>query len=70
MKAQSKPAFPFVAGLTLGALAVAAIMGARAPATWEECFIDRMEDSRIDLAGSLLARYCQAKYPASIQQKN
>lgn len=62
MKVQSKPTFPFVTGLTIGALAVAAIMGTRAPATWEECMVANLEKAHSQSALSVLSKYCNA-YP-------
>lgn len=62
MKPQLTTTFPFIAGLTVGALAVAAIMGAKAPATWEECMVGNLEKAHTKSAVNVLAMYCKA-YP-------
>lgn len=62
MKPQLTMAFPFIAGLTVGALAVAVIIGTKTPATWEECMVGNLEKAHTKSAINVLNSYCK-EYP-------
>lgn len=78
MQMTTNPAGPIprllMAAMFLGTAALAFVAGVitvneSRPKTWEECFIDHMADAPTEYAGTVLTRYCRAKYPDSIQRK-
>lgn len=62
MQQLSKPAFPLIAGLILGALAASVAFTSRSPATWEECMAQKLDTAHTDKAVTALSMFCNA-YP-------